>query len=414
MTGTIVLLGTGALARLDSLLRIRELGHHVTLVRPRGDAPRDDEGAADLVVRTDLSATDVLLSDVVARLAEHALEPVAVAAFTEFCAVQAAALADFLGLPGPGAGAVRTARNKFLTKTACRGLGAYLPDFRLVRTEDDVRAFLADGDGPVVLKPVNAAGAYGVALLEVPGDVAPALAGFRRDQERERAARSGVRCADQVLLVERYVDGIEVSVESLTHRGRTVTFAIHDKWVPVEGPYFLEQYFVTPSPRIGPETEAAIVRATAAVLDRIGFRDGVTHVEFRVRAGKPYLVEVNPRPGGRLVVDSVYHSTGVNLVEAHVRSLLGEEPPLPAGRVPAASRCLYPQEGTLARITGLARAGGHPFVKVVDVQCRAGDVVHRKGLEAGVNLLASDPGTSAAELVGAVDAAAAAVRFGYR
>src|SRR5262249_17385760 len=139
------------------------------------------------------------------------------------------------------------------------------------------------------------------------------------------------------LLVEEFVGGPEICVESIVVNGATHMVAIHDKPLPT-GPTFEEVYACTPT-RLPSSTVDRITAAVAAVHSAMGITTGPTHVEFRLREGdEPIVLEAAARMGGGPIYRSVLLSTGVDMVKATIDLALGRSPvispwpaPMPVG-----------------------------------------------------------------------------------
>jgi hypothetical protein len=101
------------------------------------------------------------------------------------------------------------------------------------------------------------------------------------------------------ILVEGYIPGREVSVEGLLTEGALRVLAIFDKPDPLEGPYFEETIYVTPS-RLGAAEQRAIERAAQEAVRALGLTHGPVHAEFRVNEEGVWPLEVAPRPIGGL------------------------------------------------------------------------------------------------------------------
>ena len=109
-------------------------------------------------------------------------------------------------------------------------------------------------------------------------------------------------CADGTvspLLVESYVDGAEVAVEGLVHQGVLEVIAVFDKPDPLVGPFFEETIYVTPS-RLDAVTQRAVIAAARDAVSALGLRHGPVHVEIRIAADGPVVIEVAARSIGGL------------------------------------------------------------------------------------------------------------------
>lgn len=169
--------------------------------------------------------------------------------------VEVAALAgQRLGLPHNPPQAAALTRDKAALRRALAGRVPQ-PDFRVVGPDDDVAVAAAEVGPPVVVKPVALSASRGVIRTDDPGQAAAAAARIRRI----------LACADadpgSPLLVERYVPGSEVAVEALVRGGHLEVLAVFDKPDPLEGPYFEETLYITPS-RLPQEVTESILRVT--------------------------------------------------------------------------------------------------------------------------------------------------------
>ncbi len=250
---------------------------------------------------------------------QHAREPVrCVLPALEYSVEAAAQAAEALGLPGAGVAASRVFRDKIAQVVACREAGIAVPRFAEVTDAAGVAAFAEQG--PCVVKPANRQASLGVIIVR-PGD-SPALAW------REcLAADEGPQLAHRELrwryLVEQYVPGPEYSVEALVVGGEIVFSNVTLKRV-LPGRYPVESGHVVPAPA-GP----GVVRLPALMQDlarAVGFGTGLLHGEWIIADGAPVFVECAARPAGDWIFDLIDLVTGVNLYDAAVRALAGEEP----------------------------------------------------------------------------------------
>lgn len=174
----------------------------------------------------------------------------------------------------------------------------------------------------------------------------------RRDPRGQgRTAPRGVRVRDRLyanlhggdsndVLVEEYLDGPEISVECITHRGQTTAVAVTRKELGFE-PYFEEiGHSVDAADPLLAETGPIATAAVAA----LGVTTGISHVELRLTATGPRIIEVNQRIGGDLIGRLVQLATGIDLPRAAADLALGIAPDLtPTRRQAAAVRLLYPE-----------------------------------------------------------------------
>jgi biotin carboxylase len=175
------------------------------------------------------------------------------------------------------------------------------------------------------------------------------------------------------LLAERYVPGAEVAVEALLRGGALEVLAVFDKPDPLEGPYFEETIYVTPS-RFPAETLAEVERTAAAAAAALGLREGPVHAELRLDGGSVTMLELAARSIGGLCSRALRFGAGVSLEEVILRHALGmaigEH-----GRERAASGVMMlpiAAAGTLEAVEGLDAARAVPGVQDVRITIPGG------------------------------------------
>jgi biotin carboxylase len=258
-------------------------------------------------------------ADTVARFAER--RPLdAVVGVDDLTAVAAAAIAERLGLHANLVAAVSAARDKYQMRQCLAAAGVRVPRFRRIALKDDA-LLAARGVGfPCVLKPLALSASRGVIRAD---NVDQFVAAFRRIGAllaREDVGTSGD--AAQYLLAEQYVPGLEVALEGLLVDGELRTLALFDKPDPLEGPFFEETIYVTPS-RLPADVQEAVRHATAEACAALGLREGPVHAELRVNDGGPWIIEVAARSIGGLCSRTLRFGTGMTLEELILRQALG-------------------------------------------------------------------------------------------
>ncbi len=212
--------------------------------------------------------------------------------------VMAASIARLLGLPGHSTEAAAIARDKRLSRERLRASGLPVPEFQAVPAGVDPATLLAGLTFPVVIKPTVLSGSRGVIRAD---DALSFVTAF--DRVRRMLASSDIRelhdPESDVIQIESYIPGSEYALEGLLDHGAFRTLAMFDKPDPLDGPFFEESIYVTPSrvnPGIQQQIAAAVERAAAA----IGLHHGPVHAECRVNSRGVYLLEVAARPIGGL------------------------------------------------------------------------------------------------------------------
>jgi biotin carboxylase len=214
--------------------------------------------------------------------------------------VLAARAAAALDLPWHPASAAQASTDKRRSRAALMSEGLPSPRFVVVPANDMAgSAAAALGDYPCVLKPLGLSGSRGVIRANTSQEFAAAFDRIRALLARPqvRAARAGLE--DQIL-VEQYVDGDEFAIEGVLTHGALEIFAIFDKPDPLEGPFFEETIYVTPS-RLPSAAQASIADHVGRASMALGLWHGPIHAECRVSPdGTVYVLEVAARPIGGL------------------------------------------------------------------------------------------------------------------
>lgn len=274
--------------------------------------------------------------------------------------VMAAYLARLLGLPGHPPEAAGVARDKRLLRERLKAGGFLVPQFFAVPASVDPSAVLSRVAFPAVVKPTVLSGSRGVIRVD---DALSFVTAFSRVQ---RLLASGdvrdLRDPEaDVIQVESYIPGAEYALDGILEHGVLHALAIFDKPDPLEGPYFEESVYVTPS-----RADAAIQRQIEDVVARaakaIGLHHGPVHAECRVNARGVYVLEVAARPIGGLCARALRFTKpgepAIGLEQVLLRHAIGE----PVGdwtREPDASAVMMipiPRSGVFRGVTGVDEA----------------------------------------------------------
>ncbi|MGW1541292.1 ATP-grasp domain-containing protein [Streptomyces sp. NPDC002309] len=319
------------------------------------------------------------------------LAPAAIAPAVEYATPFAARLAERYGLPGAGLGAAELLRDKSLLRRVTRAAGVPNPASQAVDSPQEVRAFMTAHPGPAILKPADRAGSLAAYILRSVDEIDTAWAQCVAECRTLDVAVSGPdRPAEVRMLVERFVQGREFSVELLVSAGRTL-FANVTETELYPGPRPVERGHVAPAD-IPEELETRLREQTEAVVRAVGFDTGLVCCEWIVEAGAPYLVECAGRLPGDRMVDLIEWAYDTELFRAFWSVHKGEipTPPLPRrARRFAAVRFLHTGPGVVESVGGLKEAYAVP------------DVIH-----CGFMV---EPGTRVYELRHSMDCAAFAI-----
>ena len=295
----------------------------------------------------------------------------AVVGVDDLTTVAAAAIAERLGLRGSAVAAVAAARDKYQMRQCLAAGGVPIPRFRRIALKDDPFLAARGVAFPCVLKPLALSASRGVIRAN---NVDQFIAAFRRIAallQRGDVEVSGD--AGQFLLAEQYVPGVEVALEGLLMGGALHALALFDKPDPLEGPFFEETLYVTPS-RLPADAQRAIERVAGAACVALGLTEGPVHAELRVNDAGPWVLEVAARSIGGLCSRTLRFGTGMTLEEIILRHALGWPiDSLVRERRPAGVMMIpIPRAGRLQAVRGTEAAGAVPGIEEVTITAHAG------------------------------------------
>lgn len=279
----------------------------------------------------------------------------------------AAAAAAALGLPHDPPDAVRAARDKARTRARLAEAGLPGPATRLVGLDENPREAARGVPYPCVLKPRSLSASRGVIRADDDDGFVEAverIAGILAEADSARTAP--VDGAE--ILVEGYIPGREVAVEAVLDHGRLHVLAIFDKPDPLEGPYFQETLFVTPS-READGVQERIVEVVRRTAGALGLRHGPLHAELRVNDEGVWPLEVAPRSIGGRCGRVLRFGAGTGLEELILRQASGMEIPSWQRESAAAGVMMLPipGRGVLREVGGREMALAVPDIEGLDV-----------------------------------------------
>lgn len=309
MPRILLLLPTATYRATDFLAAAARLGVEVVVGSEHPQALAEFLG--DRAVIVPLDAADAAVEAIVALDGRTPLD--AVLAVDDQGLEVAAAAAERLGLRHNPPEAVAATRDKARMRNCLAAALVPQPGYRIVARDVDLVLAASEIGYPCVVKPVSRSGSQGVIRADNPTQAA--AAGVR--------IRAILGDCQEPLLVERFVPGAEVAVEGLLRAGLLEVLAVFDKPDPMDGPFFEETIYVTPSgqpPSILANIEATAARAAAA----LGLREGPVHIELRIgAAGVVTILELAARSIGGLCARALRFGAGVSLEEVIVRHALG-------------------------------------------------------------------------------------------
>ncbi len=303
-----------------------------------------------------------------------------------------ASICQALGLRHNSVESVTASRNKHRMRERLGQAGVPQPRYKLCSLDDDPVHIAEQVECPCVVKPLTLSGSRGVIrantdvefvravtrldhILRSEFSPAHSSAGPRSRRKpslpatapvvgwdsvptgRERVGTESQPTTARKFLVEDFIAGREVALEGLLTRGTLRVLALFDKPDPLDGPFFEETIYVTPS-RLPVSVQADIARCASHACRAMGLSEGPVHAELRINADGPWIIEINPRSIGGLCSRVLRFGTGLSLEELIIRHALdGDYAPPTRENQPAGVMMIpTPRAGVLTEVRGLDEA----------------------------------------------------------
>lgn len=271
-----------------------------------------------------------------------------------------------LGLPHNSPLAAEAARDKFRMRTLMSAVGVPCPVFRRFTTADEPHVVATQVTYPCVVKPLNLNGSRGVIRADNPQEFVAAAQRLAHILTQEEPNGE-----PQPYLVEDFIPGFEVALEGMLDQGQLTVLALFDKPDPLDGPFFEETIYVTPS-RLPVETQTAIADCVARAAHALGLQGGPVHAELRVNERGPWMLEVAGRSIGGLCSQTLRFDMDTSLETLILRQACGL-PLLTTQREQTASGVMMipiPGAGILQRVDGISEAKAVPLIESVEITAK--------------------------------------------
>lgn len=268
-----------------------------------------------------------------------------------------------LGLPHNSAMATEAARNKYAMRLALQTTDIPLPWFRRFFSRDDIAMIAATVPYPCVIKPLELNGSRGVMRADSPAQLQIAHARLLR-----MLATLYPQASEYEFLVESFIPGNEVALEAMMDNGVLIPLALFDKPDPLDGPFFEETIYVTPS-RLPAATQLSIYTITQNAALAIGLVNGPVHAELRLNSEGVYIVEIAGRSIGGLCSQTLRFGSDESLEMLIVRQASGLLAATPARRHEAGGVMMIPipMSGILHQVSGIDVALTVPLIESIEI-----------------------------------------------
>ena len=291
----------------------------------------------------------------------------------------AALAAEALGLPGHPPQAADVSRNKLATRERLSAAGLAAPWFRAVSLDVQPEALCRDVSFPCVVKPLTLSGSRGVIRANTPQEFVEAFNRLRRLLS-EKSIRAMRDPANNTVIVEGFIPGQEFALEGVVEQGRLRTLALFDKPDPLDGPFFEETIYVTPS-SLPPLGQRHVHETVERAIGAIGLRHGPIHAECRVHDDEVVVLEVAARPIGGLCARALRFESGTgvttSLEELLLLHALGERTEHLSRETVASGVMMVPVpgRGIYRRVDGVDAATAVPGIEEVIIAARPDQVL---------------------------------------
>jgi len=271
-----------------------------------------------------------------------------------------------LGLSHNSPQAAEAARDKLLMRTLMSEGGAPCPIFRKFLLSQDPHLIAEQVSYPCVLKPLRLSGSRGVIRANTTDEFVQAFARLKRLLLQEGYAER-----ETAFLVEDFIPGFEVALEGILTHGQLKVLTLFDKPDPLDGPFFEETIYVTPS-RLPASTQQDIAHSVALAAASLGLREGPVHAELRVNERGPWMLEIAGRSIGGLCSTVLEFGSGICLEELILRHAVGEEISAIERDAHAAGVMMIPipAAGILKAIRGVEEAEAVPLITGVEITAK--------------------------------------------
>ena len=341
-------------------------------------------------LRVELADSEMVIEQVVSA---HRDRPIAGVVATDDATVEVAnRAAAAIGLAHNAPSAARITRRKDLARAALAAAGLPVPAIRRVDLRHAIGPQIAGIEFPGVVKPLAMAGSRGViraddlsgleAACRRAGAIVSASAGISAQAATGTTADLSVAVstdADErhTLLVESFVPGPEIALEGMLADGELSVLALFDKPDPLDGPFFEETIYVTPS-RLPPPIQSLAAERVREGCAAYGLTEGPVHAELRIHKGDAWIIEIAGRTIGGDCARLFTFGSGTSLEHLVLQRALGRAPGVSdtpfrdAGRAAGVLMIPTPGAGTLRRVEGVMAASRIPGIREVSITVREG------------------------------------------
>jgi biotin carboxylase len=296
----------------------------------------------------------------------------AVVGVDDHTTVVAAVISAALGLPHNPVTAVAAARNKHRMRELLHEQGLPVPRFALFSVDDAPAAIAEKIAFPCVVKPISLSASCGVIRANDRDEFVVAF--HRVAALLEKLGEETLGEGTGKILVEDFVPGREVALEGLLTNGELRVLALFDKPDALDGPFFEETIYVTPS-RLPAAVQREVASCAARAAQALGLGEGPVHGELRVSDRGVWVIEIAARSIGGRCSQALRFAAGLSLEELILRQALRMDIPSldREGRAAGVMMLPIPRTGVLEEVRGLEKALAVPGIEDLEITAQLGD-----------------------------------------
>ena len=283
-----------------------------------------------------------------------------------------ASVANELGLPGISIESAELAMDKFAMKMKFHEDGVPIPQFMQIDNGDQLKKVINDWGYPIVIKPVDSRGARGVLRLTKKVDVKWAWNHSKKNSPTGR------------VMVEKYLEGPQVSTESMMIDGECYTVGFSDRnyeFLEKYAPFIIENGGDLPS-CLPEEIQNEVKKVVQKAALSMGIIDGIVKGDIVIHGGKSYVIELAARlSGGYFCTHEIPMNTGVDLVGNAIKMAIGKSVDLsdlkPKYNKNVCQRFIFPKPGKIKKINGINDLIKNPSIKYFNIHVKPGDIIEQ-------------------------------------
>ena len=367
--GKTLLIISGGIEAVPGIQLAKEMGLYVVVSDGGPDAP-GFEHADDCIIASTYDVNETV------QKAKHYHETVrkfdGAMCIASDVPLTVASVANKFGLPGISIASAELAMDKMAMKIKFHKDGVPIPNFKQIDNRDELGNIIKDWGCPVVIKPVDSRGARGVLRLTKEVDLEWAWAHSKENSPTGR------------VMVEKYLEGPQVSTESMMINGECYTVGFSDRnyeYLEKYAPFIIENGGDLPS-CLPEEIQDEVKKVVQKAALSMGIVNGIVKGDIVIHDGKPYVIELAARlSGGYFCTHEIPMNTGVDLVGNAIKMAIGEKVELhdlkPKFNKNICQRYIFPKQGIIKEINGLHELENYSSIKYFNLNVKPGQKIEK-------------------------------------